>query len=96
MGMFVFFSAIVSFLAYRISVTASVYRLGEKQGLLTPVVDFLLLPIIRVGRQLTEGISQVNFIIFLFDFVIETPFKELFAFFEQLFYFLHTKRDELG
>ncbi len=96
MGMFVFFSAIVSFLAYRISVTASVYRLGETQNLLTPVIDFLLLPIIRVGRQLTEGISQVNFIIFLFDFVIETPFKELFAFFEQLFYFLHTKRDELG
>jgi hypothetical protein len=96
MGIFIFFLAIVSFLAYRISVTASLYRLGEKQGLLTPVVDFFLLPIIRVGRQLTEGISQVNFIIFLFDFVIETPFKELFAFFEQLFYFLHTKRDELG
>jgi hypothetical protein len=96
MGIFVFFLAIVSFLAYRISVTAALYRLGEKQNLLTPVIDFFLLPIIRVGRQLTEGISQVNFIIFLFDFVIETPFKELFAFFEQLFYFLHTKRDELG
>lgn len=95
-AMFIFFLAIVSFLAYRISVTASVFRLGEKQNLLTPVIDFLLLPIVRVGRQLTEGISQINFVIFLFDFVIETPFKELFAFFEQLFYFLHTKRDELG
>lgn len=93
---FLFFLAIVSFLAYRISLTASIYRLGDKQNMLTPVIDFLFLPIIRVGRQLTEGISQINILIFLFDFVIETPFKELFAFFEQLFYFLHTKRDELG
>lgn len=96
MGIFLFFLAIVAFLAYRISVTASLYRLGEKQGMLTPIIDFLFLPIVRVGRHLTEGISQINFIIFVFDFVIETPFKELFAFFEQLFYFLHTKRDELG
>ncbi|MBP9719587.1 MAG: hypothetical protein KBD46_03880 [Candidatus Levybacteria bacterium] len=96
MFIFVFFLAIVSFLAYRISLTASIYRIGDKQGLLTPVIDFLFLPIIRVGSQLTEGISQINILIFLFDFVIETPFKELFAFFEQLFYFLHTKRDELG
>lgn len=96
MGIFVFFLAIVSFLAYRISMTASIYRLGEQQGLLTPVIDFLFLPIVRVGRQLTEGISQINIIIFLFDFLIETPFKEAFAFSEQLFHFLHTKRDELG
>lgn len=96
MGIFMFFLAIVSFLAYRISMTASLYRLGEKQGLLTPVVDFLFVPIIRVGRQLTEGISQINILIFLFDFIIETPFKEAFAFSEQLFHFLHTKRDELG
>lgn len=96
MGIFMFFLAIVSFLAYRISMTASVYRLGEKQGLLTPVIDFLFVPIIRVGRQLTEGISQINILIFLFDFLIETPFKEVFAFSEQLFHFLHTKRDELG
>jgi hypothetical protein len=96
MGIFVFFLAIVSFLAYRISLTASTYRLGDNQNLLTPFIDFLFLPIIRVGSKLTEGISQINILIFLFDFVIETPFKELFAFFEQLFYFLHTKRDELG
>lgn len=96
MLIFVFFLAIVSFLAYRISLTASMYRLGEKQGIFTPIIDFLFVPIIRVGRQLTEGISQINILIFLFDFLIETPFKELFGFFEQLFHFLHTKRDELG
>lgn len=96
MFIFVFFLAIVSFLAYRISLTAALYRLGERQGFLTPIIDFFFIPIIGVGRKLTEGISQVNIFLFLFDFIIETPFKNLFAFSEQLFYFLHTKRDELG
>lgn len=95
-GIFMFFLAIVSFFSYRISLTAHVYRLGEKQGLLTPVIDFFFMPIVKVGRKLSEGISQVNFILFLFDFVIETPFKGVFAFAEQLFRFLHEKRDELG
>jgi hypothetical protein len=93
---FVFFLAIVSFLSYRIALTANLYMVGEKQGLLTPLVDFLFMPVVRVGRRLTHSISQVNFLLFVFDFFIETPFKLLFAFFEQWFYFLHSKSEELG
>lgn len=93
---FIFFLAIVSFLTYRIALTANLYVVGEKQGLFTPVIDFLFMPVVRVGRRLTHSISQVNFLLFVFDFFIETPFKLLFAFFEQWFYFLHTKSEELG
>ncbi len=92
---FLFFLAIVSFLSYRIVLTANMYKVGERQGLFTPVADFLFMPIIRVGRRLTQSISQVNFLLFFFDFFIETPFKVLFAFFEQWFHFLHAKREEL-
>lgn len=95
-GVFGFFLAIVSFLSYRISQTAHTYTVEEKQGLITPVIDFLFIPIVRVGRHLTEGISQLNIILFVFDFIIETPFKGLFVFFEQWFFFLHRKREELG
>lgn len=94
-GVFIFFLAIVSFLSYRISLTAHIYRLGDTQGLLTPFIDFLFLPIVQVGRRLTQGISQINILIFVFDLFIETPFKVVFAFFEQWFYFLHPKREEL-
>ncbi len=94
-AVFMFFLAIVSFLSYRISITAHLYTVGEKQGLLTPVIDFFFMPIIRVGRHLTEGIAQINFLLFLFDLLIETPFKGLFAFFDQWFFFLHAKREEL-
>lgn len=95
-GIFVFFITIVSFLAYRISMTAHLYSVGDKQALLTPFSDFLFLPIIRVGRRLTLSISQVNILLFAFDFLIETPFKVFFAFVEQWFKFLREKSEDLG
>lgn len=96
MVIFIFFITIVSFLAYRISMTAHLFSVGEKQNLLTPFIDFLFMPIVRVGRRLTQSISQVNIFLFLFDFLIETPFKVFFAFVEQWFKFLHEKTEDLG
>jgi len=96
MGVFIFFVAVVSFLSYRIALIPQTYAVVDTQGVLTPIVDFLFLPVIRVGRHLTEGISQINIFIFLFDFIIETPFKGIFAFFDQWFLFLHAKREDLG
>ncbi len=94
-GIFLFFLAIVSFLSYRISLTANLYRMGERQSFLTPFVDFFFMPVVRVGRELTANISKVNILLFVMDFIIEAPFKLLFAFFEQWFVFLHAKREEL-
>lgn len=95
-GVFMFFFTIVSFLAYRISQMAHVYNFQTKEGILVPIIDFLFMPIIRVGRNLTDGIAQLNLLIFIMDFIIETPFKGMFAFFEQWFLYLRTKREELG
>lgn len=95
-AVFIFFLTIVSFLSYRIGLVPKTYIIEERQGLLTPLVDFFFMPVIRVGRHLTEGIAQINIFLFLFDFIIETPFKGIFAFFEQWFFFLHAKREEMG
>jgi hypothetical protein len=94
-GIFIFFLAIVSFLSYRIALTAKQYSMGEKQGFFTPFIDFFFMPVIRVGHHLSANISKINILLFIFDFLIETPFKLLFAFFEQWFLFLHAKREEL-
>lgn len=94
-GVFLFFLTIISFLSYRISLVAHTYTVGDSQGYFTPVIDFLFLPIVRVGRHLTQEISRINFLLFVFDFIVEAPFKLIFAFFEQWFLFLHAKRDEL-
>lgn len=93
---FIFFFAIVSFLSYRINQTANLYTVKDKPRLITPFIDFFFMPIARVGRYLAEGISQINILVFFLDLVIETPFKGLVAFFEQWFFFLHSKREDLA
>ncbi len=95
-GIFLFFLSIVSFLAYRINQTAQIYTVVEKQNFLTPIIDLFFMPIARLGRHLTEGISQINIFLFILDFIIETPYKGLLSFFEQWFFFLHSKRDGMG
>lgn len=94
-AIFLFFIAIISFLSYRIYQTASTYTVIFKKNLLTPILDFFFVPIIRVGRGFTEGIAQVNFILIIIDYIIETPFKGLVGFFEQWFSYLAAKREEL-
>ncbi|EKD86849.1 MAG: hypothetical protein ACD_37C00126G0002 [uncultured bacterium] len=94
-GIFIFFIAIISFLSYRIYQAANSYSVIKKQSLFTPFFDFLFIPIIRVGRGLTEGISQINFILLVIDFLIEAPFKGTIGFFEQWFLFAARKREEL-
>ncbi len=95
-GIFIFFIAIISFLAYRISQTAHSYTIPAKQSFLSPIMDFFFMPIIKVGRRFTEGLSQINIFLYVFDYLIETPFKEVFGFLEQWFFFLQTKREEMG
>ena len=95
-AIFIFFLAIVSFLAYRINITAHEYSVESTQGILTPIVDFFFMPIARVGQYLTAGISQVNIFLFILDFLIEAPYKGLVGFFDQWFFFLHNKREEIG
>ena len=95
-GVFVFFMAIISFLTYRINQTANSYTIPVHQGFLSPIMDFFFMPVIKVGRRFTEGLSQINIFIYIFDYLIETPFKEIFGFLEKWFYFLQTKREEMG
>lgn len=95
-ALFVFFVAIISFLSYRINQIAQVYSYGEKRQSLSSVVfEFLFMPFIQVGRHLTVGISKVNLFLFVFDFIIETPFKGVFGFFEQWFLYLRAQREKL-
>ena len=95
-GIFIFFMAIISFFTYRISQTASSYTVPIRQSFFAPIMDFFFMPIIKVGRRFTEGLSQINVFIYVFDYLIETPFKEIFGFLEQWFFFLQTKREEMG
>lgn len=95
-GVFVFFLAIVSFVSYRINQTAHMYLVRDKkESLSTIAFDFFFMPFIYVGRRLTTAISSINIILFIFDFIIEMPFKAIVAFFEQWLFFLRNQREKL-
>ena len=95
-AVFIFFLAIVSFISYRINRTAHMYILKDKkENFRSLAFDFFFMPFIHVGRRLTFAISQINIILFVFDFIIETPFKGIVAFVEQWLFFLRTQREKL-
>jgi hypothetical protein len=96
-AIFIFFLMIVSFICYRINQTAHLYSLQtDKHSFKSVLFDFFFVPVIQAGRRLTENISKINVILFFFDLFIETPFKVIFAFFEQWFLFLRAQREKLG
>lgn len=93
---FIFFLSVVSFFAYRIQQIPREYRFKEKEGILTPITDFLMLPILSVGKWLSEEIGKINIIVFIFDFILEAPFKAIFEVVEEWVGFLRTKREEIA
>ncbi len=96
-SVFIFFLAIVSFISYRINQTANMYTISrDRQNISNVLFDFFFMPVIQVGRDLTENISKLNLFLFVFDFIIEAPFKGIFAFFEEWFLYLRTQREKLG
>lgn len=92
---FVFFIALVSFFAYRIRVSAKEYEMIERQGLLEPVMDFFLLPVLQAGQFLSREIAKLNVFIFIFDFILEAPLKVIFEVVEEWIRFVRTKKDEI-
>lgn len=92
---FVFFVTLVTFFAYRIRQSAKEYEMGDRQGFLGPFMDFLFLPILRVGHLLSREIAKLNVLMFLFDFILEAPLKVIFEVFEEWIRFIRTKKEEI-
>lgn len=92
---FFFFVALVSFFAYRIRQSAKEYEVMDRQGVLEPLVDFFILPVVRAGQLLSNEIARLNIFIFLFDFILEAPLKVIFEVVEEWIRFVRTKKDEI-
>ena len=73
---FLFFLVFVSFFIIRIKrVTNELKITEEKESLWRILFDIFTLPVMAVGKWLSEKFSKVNIFVFLLDFIIETPFK---------------------
>lgn len=93
---FLFFLSVVSFFAFRLRVAAREYIVVKiKDRFFTILLDFVSLPILRAGQVLSTAISRVNVFVYLFDFVIEVPYKLFLNVLEEWFAFMKEKKDEI-
>jgi len=91
---FLFFLCVVSFFAYRIKQTSQMYSYNPKATGRSNFVEAVMLPIVVVGRLLSSGVSRLNFLVFIFDFVLEAPYKIILKFLDNWLAFLSRKQEE--
>jgi hypothetical protein len=95
-GIFIFFLCVVSFFAYRVRSISRDYVYQEsREGILSSFVDFMFLPIIRVGQWLSSQIARLNVLGFIFDFIIEAPLKAFLEVLEEWAHFVRVKKEEI-
>jgi len=93
---FLFFLAFVSF--FSIIVTKGVKELmviERRENIFTFLVDLFYMPIILVGRWLSNNVSKVNVFIFIFDFIIEAPFKVIVEIGEDWTRYVRERREKM-
>lgn len=94
-AVFIFFVSVVTFSSYRIKQIINEYRLDEKEGILSPIVDFFFMPVLSLGKFFSSELSKLNFFIVIFDFLIEAPFKFLFEIVEEWISFVKKRKEEI-
>ena len=66
----------------------------EKEGMIGVLIDTLSMPFVRIGKWMSINFSRVNVFIFLFDVIIEAPFKVVVRFIRQWAGFIRKKKEE--
>jgi hypothetical protein len=94
-AIFIFFVSVVTFFSYRIKQSVNELKLSEKESVFTPLVDFFFMPILSLGKFFSQEIAKLNFFIFVFDFIIEAPFKLLFEIIEEWIAFVRKRKEEI-
>ncbi len=93
---FIFFLSIVSFFALRLRKTANeLAAVEETEHWLRQIFDFLIFPIVEVGRFLSWGFRSLNLAVILFDFLLEAPFRAFISILEEWVSFLRERRESL-
>lgn len=94
---FLFFLAFVSFFSIRITKgVKELIVIERKESLLALIIDLFYMPIIYAGKWLSNNASRINIFIFIFDFIIEAPFKVFVNIAEDWTQYVKERRDNLN
>lgn len=95
-GIFLLFLSLVSFFGIRNRESVrELIVVGEREGIITTTIDFFAIPILRAGRWLSLNFSRINVLVFVFDFIIEAPFKAFIEIIEDFSSFIKEKKEEI-
>lgn len=93
---FLLFLSLVSFFGIRNRESVrELIVVGEREGIITTIVDFFAIPVIRMGRWISLNFSRINVFVFIFDFIIEAPFKAFIEIIEDFSSFIREKKEEI-
>ncbi len=95
MLIFLFFTSVVSFFAYRIRQSLILYKVSSGRNREENLVDMMLLPLVVAGSAVSKEVARLNFLIFIFDFILEAPLKSILRFVDGWFEFLSIKKEEV-
>ncbi|PSO44508.1 MAG: hypothetical protein BRC23_00945 [Parcubacteria group bacterium SW_4_49_11] len=93
---FVVFLCLVSFFGFRITAnTKQLLVLERRSTFLGFMLDVFSFPLVRAGKIVTSEFDRWNIFIFIMDYIIEAPFKNILSVAEDWVGFMTEKRDEM-
>jgi len=93
---FLFFLTFVSFFSFRIKRDVRRYVItDDKETIFGFIFQFFYMPIVAVGKFLSDNVSRVNIFVFILDFIIETPFKVIVGIVEEWSKYLKEREEDL-
>ena len=93
---FVIFLSTAAFLGYRLSLQVKALEVvGSEQNILEILRDFIYMPFIFIGHQISYRYAKINIIARLLDNAIELPLKTTLRLVRQWSSFLSNKKDEI-
>jgi hypothetical protein len=94
---FLFFLALVSYFGIKIKEKSKESVVIEPaENLFTFITDFFYIPIIAVGKWLSEKFSRINVFVFLLDFIVEAPFKIFVEIAEDWTKYVRERKDDIS
>ncbi|HHE76905.1 MAG TPA: hypothetical protein ENL27_02910 [Candidatus Parcubacteria bacterium] len=95
MAIFIFFVSVISFLGVKIRERSKELTVGtKKEGFIQSIFDFFTLPIVLVGKWLSEKWSKLN-VALIISILIDAPLLTFVEFLEQWRYFLKEKKEKI-
>ncbi len=94
--LFLFFITLVTFVGIRLRARAHTYfMVRRKESFLGSLFWFFSNPMVEVGRWLSQKFVRYNLFLFLFDIILEAPFKAITHGLEEWFRFARERSDEI-